>query len=160
MGQGSRWGAVVYPPSPRQNQTDSEQQIITNGRVKVGHGSKWAKDSLVESAVKTIESNESTWAWVKLGLAYFGSESNWVKELIKMGRNTEISKKTRNMVKDLGGEERGIDGRKGGVPLWLFKWYPEIQFSRKNPTQKFILQDFTLAISARKTGENYQFYIS
>ena len=39
----------------------------------------------------------------------------------------------------------------GGVPFWLLKWYPKIQFSHENPTQKFILQDFMLTISARKT---------
>ena len=40
--------------------------------------------------------------------------------------------------------------------------YPKIPFLRKNPTQKFILQDFMLTISARnsKTGENHKFCIS
>ena len=35
--------------------------------------------------------------------------------------------------------------RRGGVPFWLLNWYPKIQFSHKNPTQKCILQDFKLA---------------
>ena len=42
-----------------------------------------------------------------------------------------------------------------GVPFWLLKWYPKILFSHKNLTQKFILQDFMLAISARKTMHHY-----
>ena len=39
-----------------------------------------------------------------------------------------------------------------GVPILLLNWYPKIQFSHKSPTQKFISQDFTQAISAGKTG--------
>ena len=34
-----------------------------------------------------------------------------------------------------------------GVPFWLLKWYPKIEFSHKNPAQKFILQEYACCFS-------------
>ena len=56
-------------------------------------GLEWAKSEYgllwPKLSVKTVESNwarrSQLWAWVKLGLAHFDSESNWAKESIWVG---------------------------------------------------------------------------
>ena len=62
-----------------------------------------------------------------------------------------------------GGGEGGriselMDGR--GCAIWALGSVPKNLIFAKNPTQTFILQDFMLAISERKTGESHQCSIS
>ena len=56
-----------------------------------------------------------------------------------------------------GGGGRGVSESMGRreCAILVLELVPKNLISRKNPAQKFILQDFTLAISARKTGENH-----
>ena len=66
------------------------------------------------------------------------------------------------MIKKPSGEgERGklIDGRTGVCHFGSSIGTQKFNFLHKNPTPKFILQDFMLATSATKTGENHQFCI-
>ena len=48
-----------------------------------------------------------------------------------------------------GGGSESMD--RWGCAILALEVIPKNLISHKNPTQKFILQDFTLAISARKT---------
>ena len=50
-----------------------------------------------------------------------------------------------------------MDGQ--GCAILALELVPKNLIFAKSPTQKFILQDFILAISEKKTGESHQFCI-
>ena len=86
----------------------------TNGRVKMGQGSRWAsviyplKESKWAAVVYPLTESNWQWTarktnsrvkmgqeskWVKLGLAHFDSESNWAKESRWVGTISSTEKK-------------------------------------------------------------------
>ena len=64
---------------------------------------------------------------------------------------TSLSKVTCWWANCLGGGGVSESTDRQGCPISLSKWYPKVYFLHKNPSQKFILQDFMLAILARRT---------
>ena len=63
-----------------------------------------------------------------------------------MIKEAYFSDSSQMMLAGEGGRGGSESMERRGVLFWLLNWYPKIYFLHKNPTQKYILQDFMLAV--------------